>query len=180
MSAAEDLGTLRAVHAEYWQRAVDQCFLNKKAQYIIQAILNILDVAGDLENPELLDKAAIDAVRARAGRLSGLSISLYKSVFYGPFVWVRMALNSQKRRFSARAESSRWRQRQMTRREAGALRQCCGMFAAASAQIKPPHPSLLRLSLLVWTNLVPSPTPTRVAAVPQLQDFRTRRRPEAP
>ena len=95
---------LRAVHAEYLQRAVDQCFLNKKAQYIIQAILNILDVAADLENPELLDKAAIDAVRARAGRLSGLGIFLYKSVLYGAFVWVRMALNSQKRRFSDRAE----------------------------------------------------------------------------
>jgi hypothetical protein len=42
--------------------------------------------------------------RARAGRFSSLSISLYKTVFYGAFVWVRMALNSQKRRFSDRAE----------------------------------------------------------------------------
>jgi predicted DNA-binding WGR domain protein len=37
------------------------------------------------------------------GRLSTLSIFLCKSVFYGAFVWARRALNSQKRRFPARA-----------------------------------------------------------------------------
>ena len=37
------------------------------------------------------------------GRLSALSISLCKSVLYGIFVWARRALNSQKRRFPARA-----------------------------------------------------------------------------
>jgi hypothetical protein len=37
------------------------------------------------------------------GRLSALSVSLCKSVFYGAFVWARRALNSQKRRFPARA-----------------------------------------------------------------------------
>jgi hypothetical protein len=51
--------------------------------------------------------ASDTTVRARAGRLSGLSISLYKSVFYGAFVWVRMALNSQKRRSSTRAVQRR-------------------------------------------------------------------------
>jgi hypothetical protein len=32
--------------------------------------------------------------RALPGRLSALTISLYKSVFCGAFVWVRRALNS--------------------------------------------------------------------------------------
>jgi hypothetical protein len=40
------------------------------------------------------------------GRLSALSISLCKSVLYGIFVWARRALNSQKRRFPARAVDS--------------------------------------------------------------------------
>jgi hypothetical protein len=39
----------------------------------------------------------------RPGRLSTLSVFLCKSVFYGTFVWARRALNSQKRRFAARA-----------------------------------------------------------------------------
>jgi hypothetical protein len=39
----------------------------------------------------------------RSGRLSALSVSLCKSVFYGAFVWARRALNSQNRRFPARA-----------------------------------------------------------------------------
>jgi hypothetical protein len=42
-------------------------------------------------------------VRATQGRLSALSVLLFKSVFYGAFVWARRALNSQKRRFPARA-----------------------------------------------------------------------------
>jgi hypothetical protein len=37
------------------------------------------------------------------GRLSALSAFLCKSVFYGAFVWARRELNSQKRRFPARA-----------------------------------------------------------------------------
>ena len=37
------------------------------------------------------------------GRLSALSVFLCKSVLYGVFVWARRALNSQKRRFPARA-----------------------------------------------------------------------------
>jgi hypothetical protein len=39
----------------------------------------------------------------RPGRLSALSVFLYKSVLYGVFIWARWALNSQKRRFLARA-----------------------------------------------------------------------------
>ena len=37
------------------------------------------------------------------GRLSAISVFLSKSVFYGVFVWARRALNSQRRRFPARA-----------------------------------------------------------------------------
>jgi hypothetical protein len=37
------------------------------------------------------------------GRLSALRVFRCKSVFYGAFVWTRRALNSQKRRFLARA-----------------------------------------------------------------------------
>jgi hypothetical protein len=37
------------------------------------------------------------------GRLSALSVFLFNSIFYGAFVWARRALNSQKRRFPARA-----------------------------------------------------------------------------
>jgi hypothetical protein len=42
-------------------------------------------------------------VRARPGWLSTLSVSHSKSGLYGTFVWVHRALNSQKRRFPARA-----------------------------------------------------------------------------
>ena len=42
-------------------------------------------------------------VRAAQGRFSALSVFLSKSVFYGAFVWARRVLNSQKRRFPARA-----------------------------------------------------------------------------
>ena len=41
------------------------------------------------------------------GRLSARSVSLCKSVFYGAFVWARGALNSQNRRFPARADPGR-------------------------------------------------------------------------
>ena len=37
------------------------------------------------------------------GRLSGLRVSHSKSVLYAGFVWARRGLNSQKRRFPARA-----------------------------------------------------------------------------
>ena len=37
------------------------------------------------------------------GRLSAISVFLYKSVLYGAFVWARRALKRQKRRFPARA-----------------------------------------------------------------------------
>jgi hypothetical protein len=37
------------------------------------------------------------------GRLSALSIFLWKYILYGAFVWARRALNSQKRRLPARA-----------------------------------------------------------------------------
>ena len=37
------------------------------------------------------------------GRLRALSVFLCESAFYGTFVWARRALNSQKRRFPARA-----------------------------------------------------------------------------
>jgi hypothetical protein len=47
--------------------------------------------------------SVIDAVRARPGRLSTHSVSHSKSSLYGEFVWARRVLNSQKRRFSARA-----------------------------------------------------------------------------
>jgi hypothetical protein len=39
----------------------------------------------------------------RRGRLSAISVFLFKSVLYGAFVWARRALNRQKRRFPARA-----------------------------------------------------------------------------
>jgi hypothetical protein len=41
------------------------------------------------------------------GRLSAPSVFLCKSVLYGVFVWARRALNSQKRRFPARAVADR-------------------------------------------------------------------------
>ena len=43
------------------------------------------------------------SVRALPGRLSDLSVFHSRSVVYGAFVWVRRALNIQKRRFPARA-----------------------------------------------------------------------------
>jgi hypothetical protein len=43
------------------------------------------------------------------GRLSALSVFLYKSILYGAFVWARSALNGRKRRFPARAERQRLR-----------------------------------------------------------------------
>jgi hypothetical protein len=43
------------------------------------------------------------AVRARSGRLSGLSVLRGESVLYGVFVWAHRALDGPKRRFPARA-----------------------------------------------------------------------------
>ena len=45
------------------------------------------------------------------GRLSALSVFHIKSVLYGVFVWAREVLNSQKRRFPARAVPLRGRAR---------------------------------------------------------------------
>ena len=39
----------------------------------------------------------------RRGRSSAISLSLYKSVLYGAFVWARRALKHRNRRFAARA-----------------------------------------------------------------------------
>ena len=39
----------------------------------------------------------------RPGRLSALSVFLFKSLLHGAFVWARKALNRPKRRFPARA-----------------------------------------------------------------------------
>jgi hypothetical protein len=61
-----------------------------------------------------LDLASPESVRARPAHLSGLSVVHSESVFYGAFVWVRRALNSQKRWFPARAGG------QGVRRRAGA------------------------------------------------------------
>jgi hypothetical protein len=53
----------------------------------------------------LVDRLPDDAasVRARPGPSSALSVSPSESVFYGASVWARRALDSQKRRFPARA-----------------------------------------------------------------------------
>jgi hypothetical protein len=44
-----------------------------------------------------------DTVRAALGRLSALSVFLFKCILYGAFVWARRTLEHQKRRFPARA-----------------------------------------------------------------------------
>ena len=46
---------------------------------------------------------ALEAVRGRVGRLSGLSDFHSKSIFHGALVWARRVLNSQGRWFPARA-----------------------------------------------------------------------------
>jgi hypothetical protein len=48
---------------------------------------------------------------SRLGRLSGLSVCLCKSVLYGDFAWARRALDSQKRRFPARAVGNQYDER---------------------------------------------------------------------
>ena len=48
--------------------------------------------------------AFIGPVRVRPRRLSALSVFHSKSFLYGALVWARRALNSQKRRFPARAQ----------------------------------------------------------------------------
>jgi hypothetical protein len=51
----------------------------------------------------LLHSFAFGTVRAVPGRLSAISVFPCKSFLFGDFVWARRALNSQKRRFPARA-----------------------------------------------------------------------------
>jgi hypothetical protein len=48
----------------------------------------------------------IQTVRARPGRLSGLSVFHSKSSLYGGFLWVHRALDCQKRLFPARADEA--------------------------------------------------------------------------
>jgi hypothetical protein len=67
--------------------------------------------SGDTPSIELTEWGKFPTNRARRlavcpgrpGRLSTLSVFLCKSVLYGAFVWTHRALNSQKRRFPARA-----------------------------------------------------------------------------
>ena len=51
--------------------------------------------------PFVVPKLPGITVRARPGRLSGLSVLHSKLFFYGAFVWARSVFNSQKRRFPA-------------------------------------------------------------------------------
>jgi hypothetical protein len=71
-------------------------------------ILDEDDVGLALASSDLTDARKItqiqETVRAVAGRLSALSVSHSESVLYGALVWARRGLNSQKRRFLARAE----------------------------------------------------------------------------
>jgi hypothetical protein len=62
---------------------------------------SVIDAPSQLASVFLLARAY--PVRAALERLSALSVFLCRSVFYGAFVWARRALNSQKRRFPARA-----------------------------------------------------------------------------
>jgi hypothetical protein len=64
-------------------------------------ILRVLSSAQSWDDAE--NMIAFGSVRAALGRLSALSGFLCKYVLYGAFVWARRALNSQKRRFPARA-----------------------------------------------------------------------------
>jgi hypothetical protein len=70
----------------------------------------------------------------RPGRLSALSVSLYKSGLYGVFVWARRVLNSQKRRFPARAGEQA--QRQVDERTAAAAEAVARAAAAEAASTK--------------------------------------------
>ena len=76
--------------------------------------VHMLTVHGRTHRMRAKDPVDYDAIRlvresvSRAGPgppgwLSALIVFLCKSVFYGAFVWARRALNSQKRRFPARA-----------------------------------------------------------------------------
>jgi hypothetical protein len=64
-----------------------------------------------------------DAVRARPGRFSGLSVLPSNSLFNGAlFVWARSVLNSQKRRFPARADEPGHPLRPLARHRARGVR----------------------------------------------------------
>ena len=99
-------------------------FWAKLTPFSLQLVLNLIYIIGrytkcgrkcltkvaeewDEELPvpafRLLAEQMIFTVRARRGRLIGLSVFLCKSVLYGAFVWACRALNSQKRRFPAGA-----------------------------------------------------------------------------
>ena len=83
----------------------------------IQSAMSLLEEAFatiDDDNSDTLDRGEVGkllekmgrpaTVRARPGRLSTIGVPHSKSILYGVFVWARRALNSPKRRFSARAE----------------------------------------------------------------------------
>ena len=86
-----------------------------------------------------------DTVRARRGRLSALSVFLLKSILYGAFVWARRALNSEKRRFPARAVAADpgnprpWRRRRQDPAPRGAAR-----VEAIAAGCRAPWPQASR------------------------------------
>ena len=61
-------------------------------------ILRVQLQLGELDPPELVPCPGPPA------RLSALSVSLFKLVLYGAFVWARGALTHRKRRFRARAD----------------------------------------------------------------------------
>ena len=63
-----------------------------------------------------------DAVRARPGRFSGLSVLPSNSLLNGAFVWARSVLNSQKRRFPAPADEPGHPLRPLARHRARGVR----------------------------------------------------------
>jgi hypothetical protein len=75
------------------------------AEYAVRASVDSVSiVVAHADCLGVIDGPAVhDPVRATSGRLSALRVFLSKSILYGAFVWARRALNSQKRRFPARA-----------------------------------------------------------------------------
>jgi hypothetical protein len=67
------------------------------------------------------------------GRSSALSVFLCKSVFYGAFVWTRRVLNSQKRRFPARAVNVAFSPLAAVRTTAGSAGRAAAAAIPASA-----------------------------------------------
>ena len=78
-------------------------------------------------------------VRAASGRLSALSVSLWKSSLYGAFVWARRAFSGRKWRFPARAE---WWTVRAPRRAGFARRRslhvASAMFRSANISLRSP------------------------------------------